>query len=278
MHLWHALILGIVEGITEFLPISSTGHLTILEKLLGYKIDNPGITAFTAIIQVGATISTLIYFRKDIMHIVRGWVAGVFHPELRRKATYKFGWAIIVGSIPIAVVGLAFKHKIETGLRSLWIVAIGLIVWGIVMWVADRVGKNNQSRKSASWKDTLVIGIAQCLALIPGVSRSGATISVGLFRGFDRLAATKLSFFLAIPALLAASALEALSNYKDISNGVGWPATIVATVASGIVAYAVIAWLLKFIAHHTYSIFITYRLVLGVVLIILLASHTLSAT
>jgi len=219
-----------------------------------------------------------VYFWKDIVTIVRGWVKGLFHADQRHKASYRFGWAIIVGSIPIAIVGLAFKHEIETSLRSLWIVATGLIVWGLVMAVADRVGNSNRPGKDATWKETLIIGIAQCLALIPGVSRSGATISVGLFRGFDRLAATKLSFFLAIPALLAASALEALTNYKDISSGVGWPATIVATIASGVVAYMVIAWLLKYIARHTYTIFITYRLILGVVLIILLATHTLSAT
>jgi undecaprenyl-diphosphatase len=279
VNLIQALILGIVEGITEFLPISSTGHLTIAEKLMGFSITSPDITAFTAIIQVGAIFATLLYFRQDIIRIVVAWVRGVFSKEKRSDVDYRFGWAVIIGSLPIGIIGILFKDQIQTTLRSLWFVGFALLLWSVVMWMADQLSR--QTRKTedtANWRDTVIIGIVQCLAFVPGVSRSGATISAGLFRGFDRVAATKLSFFLAIPALLAAGALQAVSQSSNISSGVGWGPTIVATVVSFIVAYISIAWLLKFIAKHNFSLFIGYRIALGVVLIVLLVTHTITAT
>ncbi|CAN5127380.1 undecaprenyl-diphosphate phosphatase [soil metagenome] len=278
MDIFTAILLGIVEGVTEFLPVSSTGHLTILENLLGYSIDDPAITAFTAIIQVGAVLATVLFFRKDIGRIIAAWVQGVLNKNKRSDPNYRFGWAIIVGSMPIAVIGLLFKDQIETTLRSLWFVAIALLLWTAVMWFADRVARQNRKESSTTWKDTLVIGLVQCLALIPGVSRSGATMSAGLLRGFDRVTVTKLSFFLSIPALLAAGALQAVSEFDNISNGVGWLPTIVATVVSFIVAYAAVAWLLKFVAKHNYSVFIVYRVALALVLIVLLSTNTISAT
>lgn len=278
MDLLQAVVFGIIEGITEFLPVSSTGHLTIAEKLMGFSINDPDITAFTAIIQAGAVLATVLYFWKDIVRIAKAWFRGMLQPAARTTQDYRFGWAVIIGSIPIGIVGLLFKDQIETTLRSLWYVAIALLLWSVVMWVADRLGKQTRHEKDTTWKDTLIIGIVQCLALIPGVSRSGATMSAGLLRGFDRVTVTKLSFFLSIPALLAAGAQQGISEFGNISNGVGWGPTIVATIVSFIVAYAAVAWLLKFIAKHTYNVFIVYRVALAIVLIVLLTTNTISAT
>jgi undecaprenyl-diphosphatase len=277
MNLLQAIFLGILEGITEFLPISSTGHLTIAEKLMGYSINDPDITAFTAIIQVGAVLATLLYFRKDISAIVSAWVRGALNPDQRRDQGYRYGWAIILGSIPIAIVGLLFKDQIETVLRSLWFVGGALLLWSGVMWYADHKGSHDRGESSVTWKDTLIIGVTQCLALIPGVSRSGATMSAGLLRGLDRVTVTKLSFFLSIPALLAAGALQSISEFKNISTGVGWAPTLVATAVSFVVAYFTVAWLLKFIAGHTYTVFIAYRVVLGSLLLVLLFTGAISA-
>jgi len=279
MSILAAIILGIIEGVTEFLPVSSTGHLTIAEKLMGLHINDPGVVAFTAIIQAGATIATIVYFWKDIVAIVRGFLRGLFSARGRKdNFDYRFGWIVIIGSVPIAVVGLAFKDQVETTFRSLWLVAVALILWSFVMLAADRLAHHARKEGTATWKDGLAIGLVQCLALVPGVSRSGATISAGLFRGFDRVAATRLSFFLAIPALVAASALEAVSRAGDISKSVGWGPTIVATAVTFFVAYASIAWLLRYIARHTFTIFIVYRIALGILLAILLATGAIAAT
>jgi undecaprenyl-diphosphatase len=278
MDLWEALLLGIVEGVTEFLPISSTGHLTILEKLLGYQINDPDITAFTAIIQVGAVLATLLYFRRDILRIGAAWFNGLTSPEQRKASDYRFGWAILLGSLPIGIIGFLFKDQIETVLRSLWFVGFSLLLWSAVMWFADHHARQDRGEKSVTWKDTLIIGVTQCLALIPGVSRSGATMSAGLLRGLDRVTVTKLAFFLSIPALTAAGLFQATSQFDNISGGVGWPATLTAMAASFVVAYIVIAWLLKYIAKHSYSIFIVYRVILGSLLLLLLAADVIPAT
>ena len=278
MNIFEAVLLGAVEGFTEFLPISSTGHLTILEKLLGYQIDAPDITAFTAIIQSGAVLATVIFLRKDIARIIAGWVRGVLNAEQRTDPDYKFGWAVILGSIPIGIVGLLFQDTIESTLRSLWFVAGALILWSAVMAFADHAATQVRHEEDVTWKDTLIIGVVQCLSLIPGVSRSGATMSAGLLRDLDRVTVTKLSFFLSIPALLAASVLQTVTEYDNISadnGGVGWLPTIVATVVSFIVGWFAVSWLLKFIARHSYSIFIGYRLVLGSVLMVLLATNVI---
>lgn len=277
MQVWHAIILGVIEGITEFLPISSTGHLTIAEKMLGYSISDSSITAFTAIIQSGAVLATVVYFWKDISRVLMAWVRGLFVNKYRKKSDYKYGWAIIIGSIPIAIVGILFKDEIETVLRSLWFVAIALILWSLVMWWADKKAKQNLHEEDITWRDTLAVGIAQCLALIPGVSRSGATMSAGLLRNFDRVAVTKLSFFLSIPALSAAGILQIISKHSAIGASVGWTATIIATLISFIVAYISVAWLLKFVAKHDYSVFIWYRVIVGVLLLIALATNFISA-
>ncbi len=278
MNIIDAIILGVVEGITEFLPISSTGHLTIVEKLLGYQIDDPAITAFTAIIQIGAILAAVLFFRQDIWRVASAWTKGLVSKEARTQADYFYGWAIIIGSIPIAVVGLVFQDTIETTLRSLWWVAAGLIGWSFVLLYADRAAKQDRAESDVTWRDTLIIGAVQCMALIPGVSRSGATISAGLLRGFDRVTATRLSFFLGIPALVAAGLLQIFKEYDNIStHGVGWGPTIVATLVSFIVGYASIAWLLRFVSRNDFTVFVYYRLALGAAIIALIATTTISA-
>jgi undecaprenyl-diphosphatase len=277
LNILEAVLLGAVEGVTEFLPVSSTGHLTILEKLLGYDIDAADITAFTAIIQSGAVLATVIFLRKDIARIVPAWLRGLFSAAERENPDYRFGWAVILGSIPIGVIGLLFQDTIEHGLRSLWFVAGALIVWSGAMAFADHAATQFRHEDDVTWKDTLIIGTVQCLALIPGISRSGATMSAGLLRDLDRVTVTKLSFFLSIPALLGATVLQVAKESGNISNGVGWGNTLIATAVSFAVAYVAVAWLLKFIAGHTYSIFIGYRLVLGSLLLVLLATNVIDA-
>lgn len=278
MGIIEAVVFGIIEGVTEFLPISSTGHLTIAEKLFGYPIDSPDVTAFTAIIQAGAILAILIYFRKDLWRILTAWLAGLMSSARRDSADYRFGWAIILGSIPIGIVGLLFQNQIETSLRNLWVIATALILWSGVMWLADRRATQTRHEADVTWKDTLVIGLVQCMALIPGVSRSGATMSAGLFRGLDRVTVTRLSFFLSIPALSAAAVLQSVKEAGNISGGVGWPATLTATFVSFVVAYVAIAWLLKFVAKHSYLVFIVYRVALGLALLVLLGTGVIAAT
>ena len=275
VNIFEAVLLGAVEGVTEFLPISSTGHLTIVEKLLGYRIDSPDITAFTAIIQSGAVFATVIYLRKDLIRIIVAWFRGLLSAEARKHPDWRFSWAVILGSIPIGIVGLLFQDAIETTLRSLWFVAGALILWSGAMAFADHAATQVRHEDDVTWKDTLIIGTVQCLSLIPGVSRSGATMSAGLLRDFDRVTVTKLSFFLSIPALLGATVLQVHDEAGNISSGVGWAPTITATLVSFVVGYLAVAWLLKFIARHSYSVFIFYRLVLGSLLIVLLATGTL---
>lgn len=288
MNWWQAVILGIVEGITEFLPVSSTGHLRIVEHLMGFKTEGAGITAFTAIIQVGAIIAAIIYFWKDIVRIVVAWCRGLASREAREDPDYTLGWGIVVGSVPVAIVGLVFKSAIEGPLSSIWVIAGALIVWSFVMWVADRRSDLDRGMKDVGLVDAIVIGCFQALApLFPGISRSGATISAGLFRRFDRETATRLSFFMGIPALVAAGIFEAVGSAGDITGSsqilldggtgvIGWGPTVIATVVSLVVAYFSIAWLLKFVATNKFTGFIVYRVVLGVLLLVLAFTGVMS--
>ena len=270
-----AIVLGIVEGLTEFLPVSSTGHLTITEKLLGLPIDDPAITAYTAVIQMGAIAAVLLYFFKDIWRIAAAWFRGLFRPEYRGHFDHRFGWYIIVGSIPIGLAGFLGKNLISGPLRSLWVVGIALVAWSAVMVYAERTSRQDRGERDLTMKDTVVIGLFQCIALVPGVSRSGATISGGLLRDIDRVTATRLSFFLSIPALTAAGLYE----LKDaVGSDIGIGPTVVGTLVSFVVAYAAVAWLLRFVAHHSITWFVPYRLVLGFGLLGLLSFGVLSAT
>jgi len=283
MQWWHAILLGIVEGLSEFLPISSTGHLTVVEKLLGYPIDDAGITAFTAIIQVGAIAAAIIYFLRDIVRLAVAWFRGLVSKEARSNVDYRLGWGVIVGSIPIAIVGLALQKIIEGPLRNLWVVAAALILWSVVLWFADRASVQSAPRgtprgeESMTVMDALILGVWQCVALIPGVSRSGATISGGLFRGIDRVTATRWSFFLGIPALLAAGGFQAVKASKSIHETVGWGATAIGTVVAFVVAYASIAWLLRFVAHNRFTAFVIYRVLAGLAVVGLLVAGVVTA-
>ena len=275
MNYFDAVVLGIVEGLTEFLPVSSTGHLTMAEKALGLQIDDKGITAYTAVIQVGAILAVLLYFRRDILEIAVAWFRGLVKPEYRGVFEHRLGWYVIVGSIPIGVVGFLGKDVIAGPLRSLWWVGGALVAWSAVLWLSERVATQDRHERNLTMTDAIVVGIVQCAALVPGVSRSGATISTGLFRGLDRVAATRLSFFLSIPALVAAGLYE----LKDVSgSGIGAGPTIVGTAISFVVAYAAVAWLLRFVAHHSIGWFVPYRLVVGLTLLALLATGVVSAT
>lgn len=274
MDIWQAVVLGIVEGFTEFLPISSTGHLTITEKLMGLPIDDPSVTAFTAVIQVGAIAAVLVYFAKDIGRLASAWGRGLFSAPARQLPDYRLAWYVIAGSIPIGIVGFLGKDLIKGPLRSMWFVAGSLIVWSAVMAFAEYAATQSRSEKQLTLKDTLIIGLAQCLALIPGVSRSGATITTGLLRDLDRVTATRLAFFLGVPALTAAGIYELPDALEKISVDI----LIIGNVVSFVVAYASIAWLLKFVAHHTMMSFVWYRVGLGLVIIALLATGTISAT
>ncbi len=270
MSIIDAIILGVVEGLTEFLPISSTGHLTIAEKLLGKDISAKSVTAFTAVIQVGAIVAVLIFFREDILRLLRALFGGLRDEQRRRTdPDWRFFWLIVIGSVPIGIAGLAGKGLVEGQLRNLYVVAAALIAWSPVMVYAERQARQSRGEGSLSPRDVIVIGLAQCLALVPGVSRSGATISAGLLRGLDRVTATRLSFFLAIPALVAAGLLELK---KSFSEGVGFAPTAVGTVVAFAVAYVTIAWLLRFVAHHPISRFVPYRVALGVIVIVVVAA------
>jgi undecaprenyl-diphosphatase len=270
-----AVVLGIVEGLTEFLPVSSTGHLTIAEKALGLELDDPAVTAYTAVIQMGAILAVVVYFARDIARIATAWVRGLYDAEWRGHRDHRMGWYVIVGSIPVGVAGLLGKDLIKGDLRSLWVVGTALVVWSVVMWLAERAATQERSEKQLTLRDAVVVGLVQIVSLVPGVSRSGATISAGLFLGLDRVAATRLSFFLSIPALMAAGIYE-LPEAFDGSLGVG--PMVVGTVVAFVVAFASVAWLLKFVAHHTIAWFVPYRVVLGVAILALLGAGVMSAT
>ena len=273
-----AVVLGVVEGLTEFLPVSSTGHLTIAEKLLGQEIDDPAVTGFTAIIQFGAIVATFLYFRSDIVRLALAWFRGLGRSRGRHgreDPDYRFAWFVIAGSTPIVIVALVAEPLIKGPLRSLWVVAAALILWSGVIWWAERNPIQKYEEKHLTLRQVMIIGLMQCVALIPGVSRSGATISAGLMVGATRVAATRLSFFLAIPALTGAG----VKSLGDIDTSVvGLGPLLVGTLVSFAVAYLSIAWLLKLVGTHSINVFNPYRIGLGALLIVLLATSTLSST
>ncbi|MFG3065151.1 undecaprenyl-diphosphate phosphatase [Streptomyces sp. NPDC048231] len=270
-----AAVLGVIEGVTEFLPVSSTGHLKIAEGLMGVQVDDTSVVGFTAVIQVGAIAAVLLYFFKDIVRIVSAWGRGLVDREERHRHDYRFAWWIIYATIPIVVVGLAAKKLVEGRLGSLWVVAGSLIVGSGVMWCADQMGRHKRGEDDTSLKDAMLVGGSQILALLfPGFSRSGATMSTALILDLDRVAATRLSFFLGIPALTGAGLYE----LKDaVGAGVGVGPLAVGTAVSFAVAYASIAWLLKYVARHSFNAFVVYRIVVGAALLGLLATGVLSA-
>lgn len=268
-----AVVLGISQGLTEFLPISSTAHTLVVSKLLGWP--DPG-AAFTAVTQIGTELAVVLYFRHDILRILRAWSASLVKAEMRSNSDAKMGWYVIIGTIPIGIAGLAFKSSIETTARNLWLVAGALIFMGVLLGLADRYASHTRIESDLNPQNAVLFGLGQVLALVPGVSRSGATITAGLAMGFKRDVVARYSFLLAIPAVFASAALTA----GDISSDgfVNWPATIVATSVAFVVGYLVIASLMKYLQTRTFLPFVIYRILLGTLLLVLLATGVLSAT
>ncbi|HJP82961.1 MAG TPA: undecaprenyl-diphosphate phosphatase [Fimbriimonadaceae bacterium] len=271
MDLIQAIVYGIVQGLTEFLPISSTAHLRIVPALAGWA--DPG-AGFTAVIQLGTLLAVLIYFARDLSKAFMGWVRNIGNPR-SADPDARMGWAIVVGTIPIVVLGVLAQKWIKGELRSLWVIAATLILMGLIMAVAERVGAKRRQVEDVQVKDGWIVGFWQALALIPGMSRSGSTISGALLDGFDRAAAARFSFLLSIPSILAAGLKELYDERKELMGSHLTP-TLVATVVSFVVGYASIAFLMKFLQRHGILPFVLYRILLGVALIILLATGVLS--
>ncbi|MCX8529167.1 MAG: undecaprenyl-diphosphate phosphatase [Rhodoluna sp.] len=256
-----AVFLGLIQGLTEFLPISSSAHLQLATSLMHLELTKPQLTAFIATIQLGTELAVLIYFAKDILRILKAWFTTGFTKKASQDA--KLGWYVIIGSIPVVVVGLALKDLIENQLRSLQLAAFMLIIFGIVLLVADRRGAKTKSIEKLTTKSAVLFGIGQMLAVIPGVSRSGGTISAGLFMGFTRQAAARYSFLLAVPAVLASGIYEFAKTYKDLPSSL-LLGTGVATVVSFVVGFAVIAGLLKYLNKGSFLPFVLWRIAVGV--------------
>jgi undecaprenyl-diphosphatase len=266
-----AIVLGLVQGLTEFLPISSSGHLRIVPALLGW--EDPG-AAFTAVIQLGTMAAVLLYFRHDLWRIAKAFLRELRIPFRQRSHEANLGWFIVLGTIPISVFGVIFSDQIESGARDLYLIGSALILFSFVMLAAERFGARQRHISELNGRDGAFIGFAQALALIPGVSRSGATISAGLFRGFDRAAAARYSFLLSVPAVV----LSGLYELRDIGHGetASAAATVIATLAAFVSGYAAIAWLLRYLASHTLDIFVAYRIPLGILVLVLAATGAIS--
>jgi undecaprenyl-diphosphatase len=274
LSLGQAIVLGIVQGLTEFLPISSSGHLRIVPAFLGW--DDPG-AAFTAVIQLGTMAAVLLYFRRDLIRIATAWLASLRDRGRRSELDARLGWYLILGTVPIVIFGAAFKHQIENGARDLYLIGTMLIVFGLVLLAAEALSRRDRDITTITRRDAVAVGLAQALALVPGVSRSGATISAGLLLGFDRVSAARFSFLLSVPAVV----LSGLYELKDVVNGtaegaVGVAPTAVATVLAFITGYASIAFLLRFLTTHTTAVFVGYRVVLGSAVLALAATASIS--
>ncbi|MDT0265880.1 undecaprenyl-diphosphate phosphatase [Streptomyces sp. DSM 44915] len=278
MSWFESIVLGLVQGLTEFLPISSSAHLRLAAVAGGW--EDPG-AAFTAVCQIGTELAVLIYFRKDIVRIVRAWSRSLTDRSMRSDPDARMGWLVIIGSIPIGVLGLAFQDAIAGPFRDLRLIAVNLIVLGIILGLADRmaardlVGGRHRARRprkdlaQLTTRDGLLFGFAQAMALVPGVSRSGATITGGLFLGYSREAAARYSFLLAIPAVLASGGYE-LTKIGGEDTHVSWGPTILATAVAFLVGYAIIAWFMKWITTRSFMPFVWYRIGVGVVLLALI--------
>jgi undecaprenyl-diphosphatase len=270
MNAFQAIVLGLVQGLTEFLPISSSGHLRIVPAFFGW--DDPG-AAFTAVIQLGTMAAVLLYFRADLWRIAVAWLRSLRDPSVRGDLDARMGWYIVLGTIPISILGLAFKDPIENEFRTLELIGTTLIVFGLVMLAAEARSRRDRSLREITSRDGLLIGLAQALALVPGVSRSGATISAGLLLNFDRAAAARYSFLLSVPAVVLSGLFE-LRHAGEGNLPVG--ATALATLLAFVTGYASIALLLRYLAHHTIAVFVGYRVVLGVVVIALAAAGAIN--
>jgi undecaprenyl-diphosphatase len=268
---FQAIVLGIVQGLTEFLPISSTAHLRIVPAFLGW--EDPG-AAFTAITQLGTMAAVLLYFRADLWRIATSWLRSLRDPAQRSDQDARMGWYIVLGTIPIAVVGFIFRDQIESGARDLYVIGTALIVLGLVLLYADQTARLERDLDDLKRRDGLLIGVAQAMALIPGVSRSGATMTAGLFLGFNRAAAARYSFLLSVPAVVLSGAFE--MRHVGEPGGADPLPTLIATLLAFVVGYASIAFLLRWVAHHSMTIFVAYRVVLGTVVLALAAAGVIA--
>jgi undecaprenyl-diphosphatase len=271
VNLIEAIVLGIVQGLTEFLPISSSAHQRIVPALLGW--DDPG-AAFTAVTQLGTETAVLIFFRHELWAIARKWLTG---PRRYEDPDVRLGWYLIVATIPIGILGFIFRNDIETGARNLWLIGTVLILFALVLGYADRHGRHEREISHLSIRQGFLIGLAQSLSLVPGVSRSGATMSAGLLLGLQRPAAARFSFLLAVPAVVASGLFElkdVIAGDEHVNTPVG--IVLVATVVAFLVGYAAIAWLLRYLAHHSVNIFVVYRVLLGSTVLILVATEAIS--
>jgi undecaprenyl-diphosphatase len=268
---FQAIVLGIVQGLTEFLPVSSTAHLRIVPAFAGW--EDPG-AAFTAVVQLGTMAAVLLYFRDDLWRILRTWFLSLRQPELRSSLDARMGWYIGLGTVPIAIFGFIFRDQIESGGRDLYVIGVALIVLGLVLEYADRTAKRTRTLEEIGPRDAAVMGFAQALALVPGVSRSGATITGGLFRGFDRESAARYSFLLSVPAVVLSGLFE-LRKVGE-AGGAGVVPTAIATLLAFVVGYASIAFLLRWLTHHSMAIFVAYRVVLGALVLSLTAAGAIS--
>ncbi|MDE0973763.1 MAG: undecaprenyl-diphosphate phosphatase [Candidatus Nanopelagicales bacterium] len=271
MSWYEAIVLGVLQGITEFLPVSSSAHLFIFSQFFGWT--DPG-AAFTAVSQIGTELAVIVYFWRDITRIVSIWSRSLGNPALRKELDARMGWYVIVGTIPVAALGFLFADQIETTARNLYLVAFTLIFFGVLLGIADRYGRKIKSIEKLKLSDAVVFGLGQALALIPGVSRSGATITTGLALGYNRVTATRYAFLLAIPAVFGSGFYEA-TKISDQQN-VEWGQTILATVIAFFVGLGIISWLLRWLTTRTYTPFVIYRIGLGIVVLLLLATGVLS--
>lgn len=270
------VVLSILQGLTEFLPVSSSGHLAIASRVF---FDDDAGASFTAVSQLGTEAAVLVYFARDIVRIVKAWWAGLFD-AVRRNADYWLGWWVIIGSIPIAVIGLLFKDQIRTGARNLWLVATALIVFSLVIAAAEYAGRQSRRVEQLTWKDSVIVGVAQCLALVPGVSRSGATISAGLFLGMERELAARFGFLLAIPAVFASGLFSLPDAFAPVGEGMAASGAqlLTSTVIAFVVGFAAVAWFLRFLVRHSMYWFVGYRIALGVVVLVLLWTGVVAAS
>ena len=273
MEFLRAVVLGVLQGLTEFLPISSSAHLAIVPKLLGW--EDPG-AAYTAVVQIGTEVAVVLYFWRDIWTIGTGWLRGLVSHEARRHQEWRMGWFVIIGSLPIVLVGLALEDLIDREFRNLWVIGSTLVVLGVVLGVAERVGRKDREIEALTLRHAVLLGAAQAAAVVPGVSRSGATISMGLFLGYERAAATRYAFLLAIPAVVGAGVYK-LKDIPGGENAYGWGPTVVGTLVSFVVGLAVIHWLLQYVSKHSYTPFVVYRIVLGLLVLGLVASGVITA-
>ena len=276
MNLLHVIVYGIVAGLTEFLPISSTAHLRIVQTWLDPHEKQSAFTAFTAVIRLGTTLALVLYFWRELFHIAVAWVRGLVERSVRGSLEYRMGWYLILATVPVTVFGLLFRHQIATGARNLWVISIALLTLALGLLLAERVGRKNREEEDLTVVDTIVVSTAQAVALIPGSSLSGTTITAGLFRGLDRTSAARFSFLLSIPTVVLSAVYQGHNIGAKGAPGVGL--TGVGLIIAFVVGLISIAWLMRWISKHSTLVFIGYRVGLGALLLVLLSTHTISAT